>query len=66
MSRTEYLLGNQSFSDDELNKIESALGKANLRNYERIGNRLKIPTNEKATYVKALADGGALPATHGT
>lgn len=61
MSNTEYLLGNQSFSDDELNKIESALGKANLRNYERIGNRLKIPTSEKATYVKALADGGALP-----
>ena len=60
-SRTEYLLGGQSFSDDQLNKIESALGKANLRNYERVGNRLKIPTTEKATYVKALADGNALP-----
>ncbi len=60
-SRSEYLLGGQSFSDDELNKIESALGKASLRAYERVGNRLKIPTNEKASYVKALADGGALP-----
>ncbi len=51
----------QSFSDDQLNKIESALGKANLRGYERVGNRLKIPSNEKGAYVKALADGSALP-----
>ncbi len=60
-NRTEYLLGGQSFSDDQLNKIESALGKASLRAYERVGNRIRIPTSEKATYVKALADGGALP-----
>lgn len=60
-SRTEYLLGGQSFTDDQLNKIESALGKANLREYERVGSRLKIPSGQKGTYVKALADGGALP-----
>ena len=59
--RTEYLMGGQSFSDDILNKIESALGKANLRDYERVGNRLKIPSTQKAVYIKALADGNALP-----
>ncbi len=41
-SRSEYVFGGQSFSEEELNKMESALGEAGLRGYERVGNRLKI------------------------
>lgn len=58
---TEYLLGGQNFSDEQLNKMERALGQAALRDYERHGSRLKIPTRERDLYLKALADGKAIP-----
>ena len=58
---SEYLLGGQHFSDDQLNKMEQALGEAALRDYERQGNRLKIPTLERDLYLKALAEGKAIP-----
>lgn len=60
-SQSEYLLGGQSFDDEQLNKMERALGEAGLRQYERQGNRLKIPTHERDVYVKALAEGNAMP-----
>ncbi|MGN6547957.1 MAG: flagellar M-ring protein FliF C-terminal domain-containing protein [Aureliella sp.] len=60
-SQSEYVLGGQSFSDEQLNKMERALGEAGLRQYERQGNRLKIPTHERDLYVKALAEGNAMP-----
>jgi flagellar M-ring protein FliF len=60
-SQSEYLLGGQSFSEEQLNKMERALGESGLRKYERIGNRLKVPTTERDIYVKALAEGNAMP-----
>lgn len=60
-ANSEYLLGGQNFSDEQLNKMERALGQAALRNYERHGNRLKIPTLERDQYLKALAEGKAIP-----
>lgn len=60
-SHSEYLLGGQSFSEEQLNSMERALGEAGLRQYERQGNRLKIPGRERDVYVKALAEGGAIP-----
>ncbi|MCC6508356.1 MAG: hypothetical protein IT423_04565 [Pirellulaceae bacterium] len=59
--RGEYLLGGQSFTDEQLNKMESALGEAGLSKYERIGARLKIPTADKGEYLKALAEKKAFP-----
>lgn len=58
---TEYLFGGQSFSDDQLNRMERALGESALRKYERHGNRLKIPVLERDLYLKALAQGKAVP-----
>lgn len=60
-SQSEFLLGGQNFSDEQLNKMERALGEAGLRQYERQGNRLKIPGQERDLYIKALAEGNAMP-----
>lgn len=60
-TQSEYVFGGQSFSDEQLNRMERALGESGLRKYERIGNRLKVPTLERDLYVKALADGNAMP-----
>lgn len=58
---SEYLLGGQDFSDEQLDKMETALGEAALRKYDRQGNRLKIPVGERDLYLKALAEGKAIP-----
>ncbi len=60
-SKTEYVFGSQMFSDEELNKMERAMSEAGLRNYERVGNRLKVPSLERDQYIKAMAEGKALP-----
>ncbi|MFO1065098.1 MAG: hypothetical protein U0892_14630 [Pirellulales bacterium] len=60
-SKLEYLFGGQQFTEDQLNTAEKALGEAGLRQYEREGARIKIPTAERDLYLKALAEGGAVP-----
>ncbi len=60
-----YLMGGQVFSSAELRDIESALGKAQLRDYQIDGARLRVPAGEQARYMAALAEEGALPADFG-
>jgi flagellar M-ring protein FliF len=57
----EYVFGGQSFSNEELDQMELALSSASLRNYERVGNRIRVPTATKDTYLKALLDAKAMP-----
>lgn len=59
--QTEYVLGGQTFSEEQLDKMERALSQAGLRKYDRVGNRLKVPTLERDQYVKAMAEGNAMP-----
>jgi flagellar M-ring protein FliF len=57
----EYFLGGQSFSSEELDQMELALGAAGLRDYERVGNRIQFPSASKDAYLKALLDAKAMP-----
>ena len=64
-SGDSYLLGGQSFTSAELSAMEAAFGKAGLNDYSVEGSRLKVPAGQKAAYLAALADSGALPANFG-
>jgi flagellar M-ring protein FliF len=57
----EYLLSGQPFSEEELARMEGAFAKVQLSGYQVIGNRVRIPQGQKASYVAALVDGDALP-----
>lgn len=60
----ETLLG-ASFTEQELDQMEAAISQAGLRGFSREGRQIKIPSSEKDAYLKAVQDGGALPAQWG-
>lgn len=60
-SPSEYLFNGHSFKDAEIQAMEVAFSKASLRNYEVVGNRVKVPTGERDQYIKSLDDNEALP-----
>jgi flagellar M-ring protein FliF len=57
----EFLFGGAYLPDGQLNQMETAIGQAGLSDYRREGNRLLVPRGQKAAYLAAVADGGALP-----
>lgn len=59
--KTEYLFGGRNATDQELSAMESAFGNAGLGDYERVGQRIKVPSAKKADYLKALSTSKALP-----
>ncbi len=61
----EYLFGGRDASDGELEKWEATFGESKLRDYERIGNRIKIPSAKKDLYLKALAGADLLTKEQG-
>lgn len=63
-TKYEYLFGGRSFSDAELTTWEAAFGTAQLGDYERVGQRIKIPSEKKDQYLKALGASNALPQSH--
>lgn len=60
-----YLLGGHSFSPAELPQVQGALAQAGLKDFQVEGTLIRIPRNEQAAYIAALADAGLLPATFG-
>lgn len=61
-----YLLDGHSFSSEELTAMQAAFGKAGLNHFEIDGNRIRVPSGQKAKYLAALADGEAMPAEFGS
>jgi flagellar M-ring protein FliF len=59
------LLGGQPFTAGEMSAMEAAFGKAGLNGYTIIGSRIRVPAGQKAAYMAALVDHGALPAHFG-
>lgn len=57
----EFLFGGQFLTDGQINQIEAAMAQAGLNEYERDGNRIRVPRGLRAAYLAAVADGGALP-----
>ncbi len=60
-SDMEYLYGGHAFKESELQLAETAMSNAGLREYERVGMRIRVPRAERDVYIKALATGGATP-----
>ena len=56
-----YLLDGKTLSEEELSKIEFALGNSGLRGFERIGSRIRIPKASSELYYKAIFEGKAVP-----
>ncbi len=62
----ETLLGGVSLTHAELDRIETAFGDAQLRDYQREGKQIRIPKGAKDQYLKALSTAGALPKEWGS
>jgi hypothetical protein len=60
-NRMEYLFDGQDFTPQQLDQFELALSSSGLGHYERVGNRVRIPTASKDSYLKALAQAKCLP-----
>jgi flagellar M-ring protein FliF len=61
-----FLFGGEPLSDGQLTRAEAAIAQAGLSGYEREGNRIRVPAGQKAAYLAAVADGGALPPNFNT
>ena len=57
----DFLFGGQYLTDDQLNQVKVAIAQAGLNDFERQGNRILVPRGQRANYLAAVADGGALP-----
>jgi hypothetical protein len=60
-NRLEFLLDGQDFTPGQLDQFELAFSNSGLRNYQRVGNRMRIATASKDSYLKALAQAKCLP-----
>lgn len=59
-----YILG--ELTPSEIRRIESAFGEASLNEYEVIdGKRIQVPSTQKANYLRAVSDAGAVPSQWG-
>jgi flagellar M-ring protein FliF len=57
----DYLFGGAFIPDGQLNQIEAAIAQADLNGHRREGNRILVPVGQRAAYIAAVADAGALP-----
>ena len=60
-SSGEYLFGGRALSEEEIDRAEFAFSNAELRDWKRDGNRLRIPSTAKDQYLRALSEASALP-----
>src|SRR6185295_6373633 len=56
----ESLLNGDALQSREADRIEAAVAKAGLKDYQRQGNRVLVPRGQKAAYMAAVFDAGAL------
>lgn len=56
-----YLFNGEFLPPRDADRAEAAIAQAGLNLYERVGNRIRVPRGQKAEYLAAVADAGALP-----
>lgn len=57
----ETLFSGRVLTEDEVLKIEGALSRAQLGQWDVERNRISVPSKYKAEYIRAIDEGGALP-----
>ncbi len=60
-SPDDYLFEGEFLAPRDADNVEAAITQAKLNNYVREGGRFKVPRAQKADYMGAVADAGALP-----
>ncbi len=60
-SPDNYLFNGEFLPPRDADRAEAAIAQAGLNLYERVGNRIRVPQGQKAEYLAAVADAGALP-----
>ncbi|MFV1966403.1 MAG: hypothetical protein ACC628_13350 [Pirellulaceae bacterium] len=58
-----YLFGGEVLTTSDINLIEGAFAKAQLNNWDVVGNRIRVPRGQKSAYIAAIADENAYPDT---
>src|SRR6478735_1778629 len=61
-----YLFGGEPISNGQLDRVEAAIAKAGLSDFQREGFRIRVPSGQQAKYMAAVADAGALPPNFNT
>src|SRR6476660_3100333 len=61
-----FLIGGEPRHEGVLARVESDFAKAGLSDYEREGNRIRVPSGQQAKYHAAVADAHALPPNFNT
>jgi flagellar M-ring protein FliF len=57
----EYLFGAEPLSNSQMTRMEAAMAAANLKGWERQGNRIRVPRGQKDEYIAAIGAARALP-----
>ena len=65
-ARTRICLAASRFPSGQLDRIEAAIAKAGLSDFQREGFRIRVPSGQQAKYLAAVADAGALPPNFNT
>jgi len=60
-SPDDFLFNGEFLPGRDIDAAEAAIAQAGLSGYERVGNRIRVPRGNKAEYLAAVADAGALP-----
>jgi len=60
-SPDDFLFNGEILPGRDADRAEAAIAQAGLSGYERVGNRIRVPRGNKAEYLAAVADAGALP-----
>jgi len=60
-SPDDYLFNGEFLPAADADRAEAAIAVAKLSDYERVGNRIRVPRGKKAEYLAAVANAGALP-----
>jgi flagellar M-ring protein FliF len=63
LAKTEYLFDGRTFNESELDRFSVAFSTAALKDWERDGDRIKIPSSAKGVYYKAISDAKVMPDT---
>lgn len=62
----EVLFNGKMLTDDEIFKVQGALARAQLRNWDVEHNRILVPSKYKAEYIRAIDEANAMPLEAGT
>lgn len=58
----DFLFSGQFLEPSDADRVEAAIAQAGLSGYKREGGRISVPSGQKAEYLAAVANAGALPA----